>query len=335
MNPALPDDIRPAPTRLSLAVIGAGLAGLACADALVAAGHRVTLCDKARGPGGRMSTRRVATPLGEAQFDHGAQYFTARDPAFQRIVAQWADLGLAARWPAAAADAWVGVPAMNAPLRHMAAAHDVRWSARVDGLEPAAPGWRLRGEGLPDAVFDLVVMAVPAEQAAVLLAPWAGAMADRAAATPSAPCWTTMLAFAEPLPTPLTTLRDRGAIGWAARNRAKPGRSGPDSWVIQAGPDWSRAQLEAEADEVTRLLVAELAAALGVPITDPLYAVSHRWRYARSGALGAGFLHDPDLGLGACGDWLIGPRVECAWLSGAMLGQHLAPGPRQTRFQAS
>ena len=30
----------------------------------------------------------------------------------------------------------------------------------------------------------------------------------------------------------------RGDIAWAARNSAKPGRSGPEAWVVQAGPDW-------------------------------------------------------------------------------------------------
>ncbi|MDP3634933.1 FAD-dependent oxidoreductase [Phenylobacterium sp.] len=78
-----------------VAVIGAGLAGLACATALRRAGHAVTVLDKGRGPGGRMSARRVETPLGQVTFDHGAQYFTARDPGFQAQVRAWA-------WPGSA-----------------------------------------------------------------------------------------------------------------------------------------------------------------------------------------------------------------------------------------
>lgn len=309
---------------LSVAIIGAGLAGLACADALVAAGHRVTLFDKARGPGGRMSTRRIATPLGEASFDHGAQYFTARDPAFRAQVARWREQGVAAPWPEAGAEAWVGVPAMNAPVRQMASAHEVHWSARVDRLARGASGWLLHGDGVPDQAFGLVVVAIPAEQAAALLEPWDTTMAQQAAATVSAPCWTTMLALAEPLPTPIKTLRDRGAIGWAALNSSKPGRSGTETWVVQASPDWSRAHLEADSDWVTQTLVAALADALGVEIAEPATAVSHRWRYARSGALEAGFLHNAANDLAVCGDWLIGPRVESAWCSGTLLGQHLS-----------
>ena len=78
----------------TIAIIGAGISGLSCASQLQQAGINVTLFDKSRGTGGRMSTRR-----GEGwQCDHGAQYFTARDPAFRAEVARWQAAGVAAPW---------------------------------------------------------------------------------------------------------------------------------------------------------------------------------------------------------------------------------------------
>jgi predicted NAD/FAD-dependent oxidoreductase len=56
-----------------IGIVGAGIAGLACAQGLVRHGHDVVLFDKGRGPGGRMSTRRMETPRGLAHIDHGAQ----------------------------------------------------------------------------------------------------------------------------------------------------------------------------------------------------------------------------------------------------------------------
>lgn len=214
---------------MRIAIVGAGLAGLACAQALRAAGHGPALFDKGRHAGGRMSARRLTTPLGEADFDHGAQYFTARDPAFQAQVAEWRQLGLAAPWPAGGADAWVGTPAMNAPVRHLAGSASVQWDVRVAALTKAADGWRLRGDGIEPAPFDAVLLAVPAENAAPLLEEWDPAMAARAVATPAMPCWTVMAAFAERVPVDADVLREWGAIGWAARNSAKPGRSGPEA----------------------------------------------------------------------------------------------------------
>ena len=54
----------------------------------------------------------------------------------------------------------------------------------------------------------------------------------------------------------------------------------------------------------------------GSELPRPIAAVSHRWRYALSAGTGDGAMWNSDLALGVCGDWLLGPRVECAWLSG-------------------
>ena len=56
---------------MTTAIIGAGIAGLACAQKLKQAGRSVKLFDKGRGPGGRMSTRRMQTPIGEVQIVRG------------------------------------------------------------------------------------------------------------------------------------------------------------------------------------------------------------------------------------------------------------------------
>ena len=169
----------------------------------------------------------------------GAQYFTVRDDGFRARVAAWAVAGLVARWPAAGAEAWVGVPGMRSPLKDAAAGLDVRSGVMVTALEREGAAWRVAGE-----VFDAVVLAVPAENAGPLLAPFDAEAAALAGATAAAPCWTVMAAFGERLEAG-DVLRGAGAVGWAARESAKPGRSGLEAWVIQAGPEWSRAALEA------------------------------------------------------------------------------------------
>ena len=312
---------------LGVAVIGAGLAGLACATVLARAGHVVRVLDKGRGPGGRMSARRVETPLGQATFDHGAQYFTARDPGFQAQVRAWALDGVCAPWPAAGDDAWVGTPAMNAPIRALAQPLDVVWGRRVEALVRREAGWTLIVEDAAPLDAQVVIVATPAEQAAVLLDAHDAAAARLARATPAQPCWTLMAAFSDPLPVAADILRGAGPIGWAARNSAKPGRDGPEAWVIQASPDWSGAHLELPAEAVADQLAAAFAELAGVDWPAPLSRTAHRWRYARSGAAGAQALWSPGSGLGVCGDWLVGPRVECAWLSGMALARKIAAAP--------
>lgn len=310
---------------MKIAIIGSGLAGLTAAGALARAGHDLVLFDKARGPGGRMSTRRVETAHGTAHFDHGAQYFTVRDPGFAEEVARWQAAGTAALWPAAGDGCWVGTPGMNAIIKGLAAAQDVRWNCRIERIARDSSGWRLdHADGTDSA--DAVIVAVPAEQVSDLVAPFVPDWAALALATRSQPSWTVMAAFAAPLPIADDCLRPAGAIGWAARNSAKPGRSGPESWVIQASAHWSAAHLEDDAAAVIVALMAEFVQMTGADLPKPLVLQAHRWRYALSGGAGRTALWDGDAALGLCGDWLVAPRIESAWTSGRALAALITGG---------
>ncbi|MBA4050806.1 MAG: hypothetical protein C0472_02770 [Erythrobacter sp.] len=302
-------------------IIGGGMAGLSAATALADTGASVTVLDKGRGPGGRMAARRVDIGGEQVSFDHGAQYFTARDPAFRAAVAGWEAAGVAARWPAAGADAWVGTPGMNACIKHLAAGLDVRWNVRAERLCRDGALWRVEA-GEEAFRADTVLVAVPAEQAAVLLADAAPDFAARAAAVASAPCWAVMAAFAGRLPLADTFRSDTGPVSWAARNSAKPGRTGAETWVIHASPARSRELLDLRKDEVAATLLADFFTATGAPPAAPIHLDAHRWLYAQPEARqGEGPLYDPHLRIGIAGDWLHSPRVEGAWLSGRALAQ--------------
>ena len=91
--PAAPATFSGKPQR-HFAIIGAGMAGIACARTLVQAGHRVTVFEKSAQAGGRTAT--IDTPFGN--FDAGAQYFTVRDPRFARAIDTVP--GICKRWSA-------------------------------------------------------------------------------------------------------------------------------------------------------------------------------------------------------------------------------------------
>ena len=76
-----------------IAIIGSGLSGLTLAKWLKT-DFEVTVFEKARGAGGRLATRREEN----FQFDHGAQYFTARTDAFKRFLEPFLDNGLVQQW---------------------------------------------------------------------------------------------------------------------------------------------------------------------------------------------------------------------------------------------
>ncbi|WP_085317211.1 NAD(P)/FAD-dependent oxidoreductase [Derxia lacustris] len=360
-----------------IAIVGAGIAGSACARQLALAGLAPVLFDKARGAGGRMSTRRGEHGGADGRpqpfaFDHGAQYFTARHPDFIAVVDAGADAGWIAHWaprlagearagslapPAARPDRelrHVAVPGMPELARRLAEGLPLRTQAQVTALERDGAGWRLRfapaaapASATPAATpttsaaptddegFDAVLLALPAEQAAALLAAHRADWAAAARATPMLPCWTLMAITDAPDWPYDAAWPTRGPLAWIARNDSKPGRPrepGRAHWIAQASADWSQTQLELDPAEAAARLVSELRAALG-PAGARLalhHAVAHRWRYARPAeasplATGAPWW-DAALSLGACGDFLGGPRVEAAFLNGRALAQRLLAG---------
>lgn len=303
--------------RRRVAIVGAGISGLACARIIAQAGHAVRIFDKGLGLGGRMATRRV----GEWAFDHGAQFFTAKGPAFAAQVEAWRGEGAAAEW---FERRFVGAPGMNAPAHALARGLAIEQNCEIVQLRRGGDGWSLAtGAGpAPDGEgFALAILAMPAPQAAVL-AQGAGSDLPGLERVVYAPCWALMAAFASQIAAPDRMKPSAGAIGWAARDGAKPGRSGRETFVIHATPEWSRAHLDDAPEEVATKLLAEFSALARVA-TAPAFAAAHRWRYALvERPLDAPFLFDRGRRLGACGDWCLGPRVEAAFNSGEAIARH-------------
>jgi predicted NAD/FAD-dependent oxidoreductase len=305
----------------AVGVIGAGLSGLACARRLRDAGLAVRLFDKGRSPGGRISTRRVETAEGPVQFDHGAQFFTARHPDFCVALERLpTEASLLWRGPGVGEDWRVAAPGMSALPKALAARLDVLCSTRVDVITRRGECWDLIGEqGVTIGSFDHVVVATPAEQAVPLLAPIAPHLALEATQAVTAPCWAGLFAFSDPLTTERAAyeFQDHPVLSWVACDATKPGRrQGPQGWVVHARPDWTRRHLEEGPGDVAPRLLNGLAAILE-SVSEPLLMQAHRWRYAKvERAAGMPFGWDARLGVGVCGDWRLGPRVELAWRSG-------------------
>ena len=308
-------------TPKTIAVIGAGMAGLTCAAQLAEAGYAPVLFDKGRGPGGRMAARRAEVGGETVSFDHGAQILTAETPEFAAQLSAWEAIGAAAPWASAGEGAYVGTPGMNGPIRSMAEALDVRWGVRIESMKRAGDGWLLAHDGGEES-FDQIICAIPAEQAAVLLSDAAPEYAAQAAAITSTPCWALMAAFDAQVDLPDTVSgAETDPISWAARNSAKPQRSGSECWVIHASADFSRQILEHSKDGAANALLDAFAQQTGVSLLDPIHTAAHRWLYAfpQVGEDAAGHLWNAHTGLGVCGDWLHGPRAENAFLSGRAL----------------
>ncbi|NRA29731.1 MAG: NAD(P)-binding protein [Parvularculaceae bacterium] len=307
-------------SRHRVIIVGAGLAGLACANELSRAGIPFRIVDKGRGAGGRCSSRRSSF----GRFDHGAPRFGVTDARFKKAVDGWEDRGLVAAFGEQdGAPAYIGTPAMNSFIRHEAERLDVEF-----GLEIGAPLKRngqyglytTYGEPVGDAEF--IVFAAPAPQTADRLP--RSDLRDGPKHVNFDPDWTAMVAWDEGSDLPdlgSGSLPDSiASVEWQDE---LPERSRGPRVVIHATLEWTLEHLDLEKPGAASRLVYDLKKHVG-GFPDPAHVEGHRWRYARvRNAIGTSFGFDTSLQLATCGDWHLGPNCEDAWLSGYLLGRAL------------
>ena len=321
----------------NIAIIGAGLAGLTLARELGEYAD-ITLFEKARGLGGRMSTRRNDTH----QWDHGAQFFTARTPAFQAMLAPFIDNGTVAEWQpnittlspdkAPFKRPWfephyVATPAMNRLLKGMARGLDVRLQTRVAALVQQQEQWQLLDENEQLlGEYDWVISSAPLPQTQELLP--AELLGNSLDAYRMLPCYALLLAVDDAvLPVWDAASVNDSPVRWIAFNHRLPGRNRQaGAVVVHTTPEWSTIHLEDDQEQVKQQLIDTFCNLTGVSADAITQAQLHRWRYALSAEVEkpeAGFVLNPYHRLAACGDWCLGGRVEAAFTSARQLAEAL------------
>ena len=303
----------------NIAIIGAGMTGVVCARNLKDAGYETTIFEKSRGIGGRMATRRTSEGL---QFDHGAQYITAKNKHFQSFIDTAISAGCAAHWKIEEKSTFVGRPSMNSLLGSTVEDLSIQFNTEILNVQKSKHGWMLSSEN-QNQFFDIVVLALPAPQIINLIGEH-NSLSQELTNVEMKPCLTLMAAFPSNKAAPFITRREPDDdLAWIAQDSAKPYRPREMTcWVAQAGDDWSTKYLEYDKDEIARILIPMLCDRLRVSSSELLYSSAHRWRYSRvTKPLGNSFLSDNSATLYVGGDWAISSRVEGAWESGTAISK--------------
>ncbi len=320
-----------------IAIIGAGLAGLTLAQGLRKKAD-VTVFEKARGVGGRMSTR-YADPF---YFDHGAQYFTGRSRPFREFLAPFIARGVVSPWEGkvvtlargkAETDRiwfephYVAAPNMNALCKSLAEGTNVITQTEVAPLTTRSKkGWLLKD--INDATlgeFDWVVSSAPAPQTARLMDAHLPADHPFRSITLQG-CYAVMLGFNRPWKKSWIGAKcDDSPLGWISVNSSKAGRDATrTSLVLHSTNPWAEEHIDDDMNSAQALLLAEFEALTGIDCRAPDYLSTHRWRYALvNNPSKSGFYCDPDTQLAATGDAAVTSRIEEVWFTAHELAEKL------------
>lgn len=320
-----------------IAIIGAGLSGLVLARRLGDVAQ-VTIFEKSRGVGGRMATRYAD----DYEFDHGAQFFTARTRAFREFLQPLVEDGVVANWAPKFEELdrhgtrgrrdwgekcphYVGMPRMNAVGKYLSTGLDIRKSTRIVEIRQDKGTW-----GLVDSHehcherFDWLVLTAPAPQTATLASAYP-ALTGLAEAREMRACFALMLGFSAPLDLPWQAAVVRDAdISWMSVNSSKPGRADSFTMLVHSTNAWAAVHIDDDIDTVRAHMLAEASAISGVDLRVADYCDVHRWRFANVDKRGEPeFYIDDSENLAACGDWFLRGRVEAAFTSANALASKL------------
>ncbi len=313
-----------------IAVIGAGLAGLACARVLRRSGAYVEIFEQDRIIGGRMATTRI----GAVPYDHGAQYITARSGQFRSYIEELAASGYAARWkPVTIAGSegegqmlpwFVGTPGMSSIVRPLAESVRVHTNRRAHTIERSDKAWHIWFDDESSVgPFAAVAVCVPAPQAQLLLGRLEE-VAEPLRRVRMQPCWSLMVRLEQrTLPNQDVFSDMSDVIRWIARNNTKPGRTiKGETLVVHASPAWTRQTEDLEPETVAEEIWSEVCHVLALPPVRPTQMTAHLWRHGLvDQSLGESYLYSSYHNVGCAGDWCLGRLAEHAYESGTSLAR--------------
>ena len=293
---------------MTVIVVGAGIAGLACARELVDAGIPARVIERGRVVGGRLASKR----FDDRYADIGAAYLTADDPAFQGRLDSWRVAGLARPWT----DTFAVAPSSEPGAGFGSTTGPMRWAA-PGGLRSLADD--LARE--LDVTLEHEVRALPEADAVVLAMP--GPQAERIAPVGVPQEWSPVLAG-------VMTFRERGwpdfhgmfvnehpVLATVCDDGDRRGDRAP-VLVAHSTGDFARPRLSDPLAAAGELETA-VRKLLDLPPAESVRV--HRWTYAQP-APGADLFHRQG-DLYVCGDAFGKPRVQTAWLSGRAVARDL------------
>lgn len=292
-----------------VAVIGAGMAGLSCAQRLRQAGYSVAVVEKSRGAGGRVATRRVQG----TRADHGARYLEPQGDAVQGLIEVLVDRHILKLWTytvcefrqgklsAVPSSCYVAPAGMNAIGKYLAQDLEIWFGRRVQAISTTDNQmWHLSLEvtdsnlEIPqELIAKAVVVAIPAPQALMFLNYEIGLKSDfidKLRSVDYDPCITVMAGYSATKQQDLSNLNpqwksvsfpDNSDLAWVGLDSSKRLESQQPVFVVHSSANFAERHLESvDLPTVGQELLDRTSEYLIPWLKQPQWLQVHRWRYA-------------------------------------------------------
>jgi renalase len=333
-----------------IAIIGAGMAGITCANELQRVGKSVIILEKSRGVGGRMATRR----LFETIADHGTCYLSPKDPRFQAVFDRLISAGIVTAWTNTVhildlegklspdldfSPRYIASAGMSSIAKFLASGLDIRLSQKVIRLEPTDNGWRIAIEGEPptEIFAKTVISTIPAPQAVDLLGSIEHTLPpDLVAQLRSIEFYPSIAVMAGYTPFQLAdwyahypavcavSCPEDPHLGWLGVDSSKRPPDAPPVFVLQSTAKFAEHYATPDyAQLATTALLNQAGERFRSWLAHPQWRQTQVWRYAfAKNPLTVPYLQiEQPAPLILTGDWCGGRKVESAMLAGLAVAE--------------
>ncbi|MEG4317891.1 MULTISPECIES: FAD-dependent oxidoreductase [unclassified Microcoleus] len=289
--------------------IGAGMAGLICAQQLRLAGYSVAVVEKSRGPGGRVATRRVHG----TRADHGARYLEPQGDSVQALIDVLVDRQILKLWTDSVSEfrqgeissipssCYVAPAGMNAVGKYLAEDLDIWYGRRVKAISRTdSQMWHLSLEVTDDnleipqeLIAKAVVVAIPAPQALMFLNSEIGFspdFIDKLRSVEYDSCITVMAGYSAERNSDLIDLNpqwksvffpDNSDLAWIGFDSSKRIDPQQPVFVVQSSANFADRHLEAaDLNIIGQELLDRTSEYLMPWLKQPEWLQVQRWRYA-------------------------------------------------------
>lgn len=339
---------------MTIAIIGAGIAGLTAGTILAKAGHHVTVFEKSRGFGGRLATR-YGGPKGNQRMDHGFSYLPKGGDEFNAFLSSLAEAGLLTEWtdhlalhdgtvlypehPAfERSPLYVAPKGLNAVGRHLSRYVDVVTEKKVGGITLVAPNKTRKSSWVVNfadgSVFeaDAVVVALPATQAEAVVQTSQDEWGIRYLIRKLSDVvyesgFTLMAGYGERAkPEWNGILCQNSDLSLITNENSKRPDLSETVLVAHSSAGFAAANITAESESVAKAMIQALAPVAGEWAAFPKWHQLHLWRYRKPVTPVDDVpyleLERSDARLAVIGDYFGGAHpVEAAYLSGKRLAE--------------
>ena len=316
-------------------VIGSGISGATIAN-LLSEKNSVDLFDKAKGPGGRSSFKRIDKAKG---FDHGTQYISPKSLAFKRFVNTLIKKKILKKWSGnhlflnkAKKEnknhlKIIGRKGNNDISKYLLKNIKCYFQTELKKIDFKEKKWVLTFSDGNKKIYEKLILTCPFPQLSklskkIIKAPFIKKKVKMDANI------TVMFSINKTNNNVSSYLFDDKILGWAAKeNSKKRFKSNQDLWTLQSTYNWANKMINKNRENKdinSKILIDHFFKLTGIKKTKILFSLNHGWKYSsNSNPLKIKSYWNSSLSLGACADWFVGPRLEAGWISANDLYQKI------------